>query len=126
MLRDKSSSAIIAVSDIGRATEFYRDVLGLEIATREMDDVVVFRTGATSLVVYVSDAAGSNRANAVVWDVGDDVDAIAADLKRKGVTFEHYLDMPDVRLEGDVHVSGEMRMVWFKDPDGNILHLNNM
>jgi catechol 2,3-dioxygenase-like lactoylglutathione lyase family enzyme len=126
MLRDKSSSAILAVSDIGRATAFYRDTLGLEIETEEMEDVVVFRTGDTSLVVYVSDAAGSNRANAVVWGVGDEVDAIAADLKRKGVTFEHYPDMPDVRLEGDVHVSGAMRMVWFKDPDGNILHLNNM
>lgn len=126
MLRDKSSSAILAVSDIGRATAFYRDTLGLEIETEEMEDVVVFRTGDTSLVVYVSDAAGSNRANAVVWGVGDEVDAIAADRKRKGVTFEHYPDMPDVRLEGDVHVSGAMRMVWFKDPDGNILHLNNM
>jgi catechol 2,3-dioxygenase-like lactoylglutathione lyase family enzyme len=126
MLRDKSSSAILAVSDIGRAIAFYRDTLGLEIETEEMEDVVVFRTGDTSLVVYVSDAAGSNRANAVVWGVGDEVDAIAADLKRKGVTFEHYPDMPDVRLEGDVHVSGAMRMVWFKDPDGNILHLNNM
>lgn len=27
--------------------------------------------------------------------------------------------------EGDVHVSGEMRIAWFKDPDGNILSLTN-
>ncbi|WP_257808960.1 VOC family protein [Mesorhizobium sp. J428] len=67
-----------------------------------------------------------NRANAVVWDVGDEIDDITAELKRKGVTFEHYRDMPGITLDGDVHVSGSMRMVWFKDPDGNILHLNNM
>lgn len=126
MLRDKSSSAIVAVSDIASARDFYRDVLGLQLAREEMEDVLVFRTGDTSLVVYVSDAAGTNRANAVVWDVGDEIDEITADLKRKGVTFEHYRGMPDVQLDGDIHVSGSMRMVWFKDPDGNILHLNNM
>ena len=29
-------------------------------------------------------------------------------------------------LEGNIHVNGAMKMVWFKDPDGNILHLNNI
>jgi hypothetical protein len=41
-------------------------------------------------------------------------------LKAKGVTFERY-DMPNTRHEGDVHVAGDMRVAWFKDPDGNIL-----
>lgn len=126
MLRDKSSSAIVAVGDIASARNFYRDVLGLQLAREEMEDVLVFRTGDTSLVVYVSDVAGTNRANAVVWDVGDEIDDIAGELKRKGVTFEHYRGMPGVKLDGDIHVSGSMRMVWFRDPDGNILHLNNM
>jgi hypothetical protein len=27
--------------------------------------------------------------------------------------------------EGDVHVAGDMKVVWFKDPDGNILNLVN-
>jgi hypothetical protein len=31
--------------------------------------------------------------------------------------------MPDTRLEGDIHVSGDMKVAWFKDPDGNILCL---
>lgn len=126
MLKDKSSSAIVAVHDIDRAKKFYRDVLGLEVDQEDMDGVVVFRTGGTSLVVYASEMAGSNRANAVVWDVGDEIDDITSDLRRKGVAFEHYEDMPGVVLDGDVHVAGDMRMVWFKDPDGNILHLNNM
>lgn len=126
MLKDRSSRAIIAVHDIDRAKSFYRDVLGLGVEQEEMDGVVVFRTGETYLVVYASEMAGSNRANAVVWDVGDEIDDIAADLRRKGVPFEHYEDMPGVALDGDAHVAGDMRMVWFKDPDGNILHLNNM
>ena len=50
----------------------------------------------------------------------DDVDDVVRTLKRKGVKFEHY-DLPDTRREGDVHVSGDMKVAWFKDPDGNIL-----
>jgi hypothetical protein len=26
-----------------------------------------------------------------------------------------------LRREGDVHVAGDMKVAWFKDPDGNIL-----
>jgi catechol 2,3-dioxygenase-like lactoylglutathione lyase family enzyme len=123
MLKDKASTAIVAVSDIARATAFYRDTLGLDLADNSMGEVAVFRTGGTSLVVYRSELAGTNKANAVVWGVGDEIDDMVADLKSKGVSFEHYDGMD---LDGDIHVVGAMRLVWFKDPDGNILHLNNM
>ncbi len=33
--------------------------------------------------------------------------------------------MPDVTLEGDVHVMGDLKAAWFKDPDGNILNIVN-
>jgi hypothetical protein len=50
------------------------------------------------------------------------VAAVVDELKQKGVLFEHY-DLPGATLEGDVHVMGEMKAAWFKDPDGNILGL---
>lgn len=124
MLRDKSSSAIVAVTDIDRARSFYATTLGLELE-EDMGEVLTFRTGETFLVVYKSDMAGTNKANAVVWAVGDEIDTIARDLKAKGVSFRHY-EMDGVTMEGDVHVAGDFRMVWFADPDGNILHLNSM
>ena len=124
MLKDKSSSAIVAVSDMARARAFYETTLGLPIDGDADDNVLVFKTGETFLVVYRSDEAGSNRANAVVWGVGDEIDDIAKTLKSKGVSFEHY---PGIgTLDGDVHVDGTFKMVWFKDPDGNLLHLNSM
>lgn len=125
MLRNHNSSAIVAVSDLARARTFYGDVLGLELAEGGAEEgVLVYKTGATRLVVYQSDYAGTNRANAVVWGVGDDLDAIVAALEAKGAEFEHY---PDIgRLEGNVHVEGGAKLVWLKDPDGNILHLNSM
>ena len=124
MLKDHDSSAIVAVSDIGRARAFYSDVLGLELAEQPREGMpLVYRTGATRLVVYPSQEAGTNRANAVVWGVGDELDTIVARLKERGVAFEHY---PGIgTLEGNVHVEGGARLVWLKDPDGNILHLNN-
>lgn len=126
MLKDRSSSAIVAVSDIERARDFYGNKLGLEAAGGTMGgDVLAYRTGDTRLFVYRSEEAGTNKANAVVWDVGDEIDSITAKLKGKGVEFEHY-DFDGMTLEGDIHVSGDFRAVWFKDPDGNILHLNNM
>ena len=81
---------------------------------------LVYRTGATRLVVYPSEFAGTNRANAAVWGVGDELDSIVAALEAKGVEFEHY---PDIgRLEGNVHVAEGARLwSWLKDPDGNIL-----
>ena len=45
-------------------------------------------------------------------------------LKSKGITFEHY-NMSNITLEGDIHVDGQMKVAWFKDPDGNILNLVN-
>ena len=120
MLKDKNSSAIVAVKDLDRAKTFYSDVLGLNLADTSNEGVLGYRTGNTWLTVYKSGFAGTNQANAVSWDVGVELDNIVAGLKAKGVTFEHYDDMG---REGDIHVCGTMRLAWFKDPDGNILHL---
>jgi catechol 2,3-dioxygenase-like lactoylglutathione lyase family enzyme len=125
MLKDHDSSAILAVADLDRARGFYADVLGLELAEEGKEEgVLIYRTGATRLIVYRSEFAGTNRANAVVWGVGDKLDAIVAALEAKGATFEHY---PEIgRLEGNVHHAGGAKLVWLKDPDGNILHINSM
>jgi len=47
-------------------------------------------------------------------------------LKSKGVAFEHY-DLPELKLQGDVHVAegADMKVAWFKDPDGNIFSIVN-
>lgn len=122
MFEDKTASAIVAVSDLARAKAFYGDTLGLAAQTDE-GEVLVYRTGATRLFVYRSDAAGTNRANAVVWDAGEDFDAIAEELRSKGVVFEEYPEM-GMTIENGVHRQDDFKAAWFKDPDGNILHFN--
>lgn len=114
----------LAVKDLAVARRFYEDTLGLSQVDAEGDEVVVYCSGNTRINVYRSTFAGTNQATAVTWQVGADIDRLAAALKAKGVRFEHY-DMPDTKLEGDLHVMGDMKVAWFKDPDGNILNLIN-
>ena len=124
MLRDKDVAATIAVSDLDRAREFYENTLGLS-AIYEDAGGILYRSGNSAILVYPSEYAGSNKATAATWGVGDDFDALVAELGEAGTRFEHY-DLPDTTREGDVHVMGDMKAVWFKDPDGNILNLVNM
>jgi len=123
MLGNTDLSANVAVKDLDRAKAFYEDVLGLTPSGGQADELVAYRSGSSTLSVYRSEFAGTNKATAVTWEVAD-VDAEVRELKGKGVAFERY-DMDGMRMEGDVHVAedGGMRVAWFKDPDGNILNL---
>lgn len=123
MLRDVDATSILAVRDIGAARAFYEGVLGLRPVREPADGMAVYASGVTRMVIYESEYAGTNRANALVWAVPD-VDRIAGELRDRGVTFEHY-DLPGLTLEGDVHVADGFKGIWFKDPDGNILHIND-
>lgn len=122
MIADKDAIAMIAVKDLDAAAKFYRDILGLEKLRSPEDQVLVFRSGASRLNVYRSQFAGTNQATSVMWNVGSELESIAARLKAKGVVFEHY-DMPGLRLEGDIHVGEHTKLAWFKDADGNILSI---
>lgn len=119
MLGDRDAVATIAVRDLAAAARFYEDTLGLTRIASEGSEAFTYRTGNSTLLVYQSQYAGTNQATAVTWLAGDDVDVLAGKLADKGVQFEHY-DMPEMRREGDVHVAGDMRVAWFRDPDGNI------
>jgi catechol 2,3-dioxygenase-like lactoylglutathione lyase family enzyme len=122
MLGSKNAIATVAVQDMARAAVFYEGILGFEQRRTMGSGATIYKSGDSSLLVYKSQFAGTNKATAATWNVGGDLDAVVEDLKRKGVTFEHY-QLPDTRLEGDVHVSDLGRVAWFKDPDGNILSI---
>jgi catechol 2,3-dioxygenase-like lactoylglutathione lyase family enzyme len=124
MLENKNARATVAVRDLEAARRFYEGPLGLNKADQPEAEVLVYEVGASRLLVYRSDFAGTNQATGVTWDVGNDVDRLVKTLRERGVRFEHY-DMPEMVREGDVHVAGDLRAAWFKDPDGNIHSLVN-
>jgi catechol 2,3-dioxygenase-like lactoylglutathione lyase family enzyme len=123
MLGDKTVVATIAVKDIETAKNFYEGVLGL---TKSDDDPggVFYKSGDSHLFVYQSEYAGTNKATAASWGVGDDINSVVQELEAKGINFETY-DLPGATHEGAVHVMGELKAAWFTDPDGNILNIVN-
>jgi catechol 2,3-dioxygenase-like lactoylglutathione lyase family enzyme len=123
MLRDTNAIATLAVKDLDAAGRFYEETLGLSRAEGEDGESIVFESGDTTINVYRSSFAGTNKATALTWAV-DDVEDVVRTLKARGVKFEHY-ELPNTTREGDVHVAGEFKVAWFKDPDGNILSVVN-
>jgi predicted enzyme related to lactoylglutathione lyase len=116
-------AAIVPVSDVDKAMEFYGGTLGLELQVRR-DDLpenreAEFRAGDGTLVVYESVAAGQSRGTVAGFRV-DDLESVVAALRDRGVAFEEY-DLPDLKTENGIASIGDLRASWARDPDGNII-----
>jgi catechol 2,3-dioxygenase-like lactoylglutathione lyase family enzyme len=121
-LSECDAVANLAVRDLDLARHFYEEVLGFEPVSREGDELIAYRSGRTVFNVYRSEYAGTNRATAMTWRVGPRIEGVVETLRGKGIRFEHY-DLPGLERDGDLHVAGDMKVAWFKDPDGNILNI---
>ena len=122
ILGDKEATANLAVKNLKDAKKFYEDILGLTQVDSEGEELIVFKSGNSMVNVYQSQYAGTNKATAVTWEIKEDFEDVVRMLKSKGVMFEHY-DMPGMRRENDIHIANNMKVAWFKDPDGNILNI---
>jgi catechol 2,3-dioxygenase-like lactoylglutathione lyase family enzyme len=116
-------AAIVPVSEVDKAVDFYGGVLGLELQIRR-DDLpenreAEFRAGDGTLVVYESVAAGQSRGTVAGFRV-DDLDSVVAGLRERGVVFEEY-DLPELKTENGIASIGDLRASWARDPDGNII-----
>jgi catechol 2,3-dioxygenase-like lactoylglutathione lyase family enzyme len=119
MLAGKEAMATVAVKDIKKAKRFYEETLGLRLTQDQESEALTYESGGSKVLVYRSQYAGSNKATAATWNIGNDIESVVQSLRGKGVRFEHY-DMPGMTLKGDIHVAGDFKVAWFKDPDGNI------
>jgi catechol 2,3-dioxygenase-like lactoylglutathione lyase family enzyme len=123
MLGDTNVQPMLPVKDLEVAKKFYEGALGLKKVGEQPDTAVTYQSGNSTLCVYRSEFAGTNKGTAALWEL-DDVEGTVEELRAKGVTFEHY-DLPGLTRQGDIHTAGDFRVVWFKDPDGNILSVQN-
>jgi catechol 2,3-dioxygenase-like lactoylglutathione lyase family enzyme len=126
MLNDSTVTANIPAADLQRARGFYADKLGLEPAQEHPGGLIYTTGGGTSFFVYqtaYAGQAGHTIAQLHVADVAKEVE----ELKSRGVTFEHYDDLPGMTWDGDVASDPEWgKAAWFKDSEGNILCLDEM
>lgn len=126
MLGDSQIMATVTATDMERAVDFYRHTLGLALAM-QMDDLAIFRTGSTALLVYHRDDPPKAEHTAVSFVV-EDVEAVVDGLLARGVRFERY-DLPGMAVdERGIHTARDMpgvKSAWLTDPDGNILAIAN-
>jgi catechol 2,3-dioxygenase-like lactoylglutathione lyase family enzyme len=123
MLDKAEIAAIVPVSDIDKAVDYYGGALGLTLDVRR-DDLpqnreAEFRAGDGTLLVYESAGAGQSRHTVAGFRV-DDIDAVVTELRGRGVAFEDY-DLPDLKTENGIASIGDLRAAWARDPDGNII-----
>jgi catechol 2,3-dioxygenase-like lactoylglutathione lyase family enzyme len=125
MLANADVQPMIPVKDLEVAERFYEGILQLERLGGMPGAASVYQSGGSKICVYGSEFAGTNKGTAALWEVND-VEGTVTELRAKGVTFEHYDKMPGITRKGDLHVAGDMKVAWFKDPDGNILSIQNV
>ena len=124
MLSDHPIAVSLPTSDVERSRAFYEGSLGFKMVDQMEDGRAYYQSADSFFFVYPSQFAGTNKATAAGWLV-DDVDAIVADLKANGVTFEDYdleTDFGQIKtVDGIATLDDGTKGGWFKDPDGNIL-----
>jgi predicted enzyme related to lactoylglutathione lyase len=117
MLQKSPMYAYLPAKDVARARRFYEQKLGFRAKEEVAGGVVYEFAGGTGCFLYPTPNAGTSLASQAFWQVAD-VEREVAELKEKGVTFEHY-DMPG--MKGDFATGGGAKTAWFKDTEGNIL-----
>ena len=112
-------TVVVPVSDQDRAIEFYTEALGFEKRTdvpfgNGYRWVEVGPAGAQTTIAIVPPPPGKPTGNVETGIAlnTDDVDAVHADLKARGVDVDE-----EVSRMGDPVPP----MFWFRDPDGNSL-----
>src|SRR5438067_7216089 len=73
MLSSTDAFATVAVKSLSSAAGFYENKLGLKRVDEVPNQVLVYQSGNSKMIVYQSQLAGTNKATAVTWVV-DDVD----------------------------------------------------
>jgi len=120
-LSDQNIMGFVATADPDRAKKFYGDTLGLPLVSDELPFALVFDACGTMLRVTVVKEVSPRGYTVLGWKVPDVVAAAKALLK-VGVQFERY-GMKEQDERGVWTAPGGARVVWFKDPDGNVLGL---
>ncbi|WP_312874725.1 VOC family protein [Actinomadura litoris] len=125
-LADASASGRLPARDLDRARRFYADKLGLEpVESRPGGLRYETRDGGFSLFQSAGRPSGDHTQ--IAWKV-DDIDAVVAELRRRGVVFEE-VDVPGLRtVNGITEVEGNYpsaggrgeRAAWFRDSEGNL------
>ena len=120
-------AARLPAQDLDRARAFYAEKLGLE-PVEERPGGLRYECGSGQFALFESAGVASGSHTQMGWKV-DDIDAVVAELRGRGVVFEE-VDVPGLRtvggiadVEGNYPSAGGVgeRAAWFRDSEGNLL-----
>ena len=106
----------IRARDLPAAVAFYRDVLGLEFLF-EAGTLAFLMCGDVRLMLAVPENDTVDHESSTVYFRVPDIQAAYAELSERGVSF---VDEPHLIAKLPDH---ELWMVFFRDPDGNLMGL---
>lgn len=118
MLSSATLQTIIWTARIDDAERFYGETLGLALQGRS-HGALVYRIGAGELRVSPVPTTAPS-AHTVLGFAVSDIDTIAQGLAAKGVAPERH-DGFDHDLRGVWRAPDGTQVLWFRDPDGNLL-----
>jgi catechol 2,3-dioxygenase-like lactoylglutathione lyase family enzyme len=127
LLEGGRAATRLPAQDLERARAFYAEKLGLEPA-EERPGGLLYHSSSGDFALFQSAGAPSGAHTQMGWEV-DDLDAVVAELRGRGVVFEEY-DLPGLpQVDGIAEVAGNYpskggvgeRAVWFKDSEGNLI-----
>jgi catechol 2,3-dioxygenase-like lactoylglutathione lyase family enzyme len=120
MLGGADVLAFVSTTDAARATAFYGDVLGLALVEQTAFACVFTAPNAELRVTIVSELSPTPY-TVLGWRVAD-VEARARALRAAGAEALRYDGMEQDELGIWTSPSGA-RVLWFHDPDGNVLSI---
>ncbi len=106
----------INVQDVGRATAFYRDTLGLRLLF-EFPGLAFFDCGGVRLMLAKPENAELDHAASLIYYKVDDIHAAHAALAARGVTIDKAPAVVAKMPDHDLWISA------FRDTENNILAL---
>ncbi len=118
MFEKLTAMAVLPASDISRARDYWRDVLGHE-PTMSEEEGLFYDFAGTIVLIYETQFAGTAQ-NTALNLVTDDLDRDMTELRTRGVTFHDY-DMPGLKTVDGVAEIGGVRGARFSDSEGNII-----
>ena len=127
-LKRARTATRLPAQDLDRARAFYSEKLGLE-PVEEREGGLLYRCGGSEFALFESAGAASGDHTQRGFEV-EDIEAVVAELRGRGVAFEEY-DFPGLttadgiaEIEGNYPSKGKgERGAWFRDSEGNMLGL---
>ena len=120
MLKISKAFSSFSTNDLGKAKNFYGNVLHLNVDDKN-DYLAVHLGKDHDVLIYPKPNHEAATFTVLNFPV-DNIENAVTELKKAGVHFEHY-DDPGFKTDKDDISRGDQgsKVAWFKDPAGNIL-----